>query len=1305
MMKNSKFVLLGLFVIIFFAAPNSCLSQTISGAALDADEQEAIKTASIKFLEAAIKLDWKALKEVSANRAADGKVFLPIEKERLENWHQRERFVVERPQFSRLTDRGSEASLRVIVQFRSGDVSQDSLLPYSFDFDFVKIGKEWKVSLFETSAVIFVRRFLSAQDAATEQSLIEEEAELLAMSKSSDVLSNAVNISEKEKFPQVRRLLDAIIKNSKEANIAAEVNWYLGDNFSRDEDYQNAILYFQKSGDFARQTGSNFWQAWSLTGLSESRVYLKQYSEAEQLFADAWNLFLKTSEKPENALSASHRIGNAFFNSKAFETALRIYKQAEEQAEKLKNWQWQARLLKDTGDCYFQTKNYAEAQSFFEKTLALVPATKTDSYSNSLLLEVYAALGQNYRKQRQFEAAAKMYTKACVTGYNAKSVTGVSFAYKNLAEFYVFQGDEIKAIQTYQKLFEILFDWRAGVELAESLEDVSRTIGFDLGRMRKADALLNEWINKGATVFTDKEISKLLLAKAGIAYMRGQWAQAEESLQRMIKLRGATADDRALASFLLLAVYASQGKMDEAVKQFEQVEFWSKQSQNQKDIMRMVALLKIPLLMAKYEDDEEEGVRILKELVSQNNDDDDALIAGINHIFLGIMYFSLLDEDGDEDEIDQNRDEFKKGIAELETSIKYFDKLDDEYKFLSMIPWLGKGMAYFMAKEYDQALSCIEKSKSLFSQAELAPMVVYLNLFEGFVYVSAKRWGEARSVLASSIDKLENSGSNVTGGVNGRLINSSFKYAIYQSMVRTLVELKEKEDALIYSERIKGRILLEFNAVRKNSESAPFPVKTNPKLTSAVVGGKFPQSAAGTKKFSWSKYEEFIPGIEIVIPSDEEDEESTVDAQEIQRPNLPVLSNAQIKNLLPDRETAFLEFFVDKEEIYLFVLAADEDKNNKEDEEAWRKNLEWQIFRIGNLSTIEYHVGVLQNFIKEKADGYEVFSRNIYDMLLKPAEGKLKGKSTLVIVPDDFLWSLPFQALQSRTNHFLLEDYTLYYAPSFSILAQMEEIKANRAQKSIAKTKKDILAIGNPIDEEQVLELKPSNTNPWGTIAGNGNQVTSYLLLSPLPGAAGEAKEISAIYGSSRVQLRIKPVETKQQFINEAGQYSLLHIATHGLLNGESPMDSALVFGQSKKNNAPKNEDDELLEENIYPAEDQLLRAREIMQMQLNANLVILSACDSGNGRVSEGEGLIGLSWAFAASGVPTIVSSQWAIHDKVTAIFMKDFHKQLKEAQEKNKKESGEIVAQALRRTALSMKDKYQHPYYWAAFITVGAQ
>jgi len=184
--------------------------------------------------------------------------------------------------------------------------------------------------------------------------------------------------------------------------------------------------------------------------------------------------------------------------------------------------------------------------------------------------------------------------------------------------------------------------------------------------------------------------------------------------------------------------------------------------------------------------------------------------------------------------------------------------------------------------------------------------------------------------------------------------------------------------------------------------------------------------------------------------------------------------------------------------------------------------------------------------------------------------------------------------------------------------------------------------------------------------------------LSPLPGNKPEVESAAAEMGGIT---RVGPEALESDFKKDAPQCGILHLAIHALTNDEEPLYSQLIF--SKEPNT---------------AEDGKLHVYELYNMRLNANLAVLSACNTGVGKVQRGEGIMSLSRAFKYAGCPNIVTSLWQANDQSTQKLMGGFFKNLKAGMGKD---------QALRRTRTefldSAPDEMTHPYYWGTFVLIG--
>lgn len=270
-----------------------------------------------------------------------------------------------------------------------------------------------------------------------------------------------------------------------------------------------------------------------------------------------------------------------------------------------------------------------------------------------------------------------------------------------------------------------------------------------------------------------------------------------------------------------------------------------------------------------------------------------------------------------------------------------------------------------------------------------------------------------------------------------------------------------------------------------------------------------------------------------------------------------------------------------------------------------------------------------------KSNGYTTEGHTLYKRLIAPLENNFVGKK-LIVVPHGPLHYLPFCALM-HGKRFMLDEYAIRLLPSASVMEFLKD-RSNRPD--------SLLAFGNPDLNDAALSL---------------------------PGAQREVQTIAKEMPGAVVLLRDKA--TKQMFRQHGAQYKYLHFATHGTFNPDKPLESGLFLAGNS------------------PAEG-LLTVDELYDIPLDADLVTLSACETGLGKVSNGDDVVGLNRGFLFAGASTIVSSLWEVDDKATALLMDDMYTKLKKTDKLD----------ALRGAQLKIKTKYKrHPYYWAAFQLTG--
>ncbi len=262
-------------------------------------------------------------------------------------------------------------------------------------------------------------------------------------------------------------------------------------------------------------------------------------------------------------------------------------------------------------------------------------------------------------------------------------------------------------------------------------------------------------------------------------------------------------------------------------------------------------------------------------------------------------------------------------------------------------------------------------------------------------------------------------------------------------------------------------------------------------------------------------------------------------------------------------------------------------------------------------------------------------ARALYAVLIAKARPYIHG-DRLLVVPHDVLHYLPFAALQSPVGRWLVEEYTVATLPSASVLKYLLG-KPEGASSGV-------LAVGNP-DLGPALNLRYAELEARSI--GDRNPTATVLI------------------GKQATERQVKAL---------GGQMGLLHFATHAELSATDPLASALLL-------VPE------------PPDDGRLEVREIFGLDLHARLVVLSACETGLGKLSTGDELVGLQRAFLYAGTPAVVTTLWKVDDQASYWLMRDFYKHL----------DTQGPAEALREAQRTIRQEFAHPFAWAAFGLTG--
>jgi CHAT domain-containing protein len=372
----------------------------------------------------------------------------------------------------------------------------------------------------------------------------------------------------------------------------------------------------------------------------------------------------------------------------------------------------------------------------------------------------------------------------------------------------------------------------------------------------------------------------------------------------------------------------------------------------------------------------------------------------------------------------------------------------------------------------------------------------------------------------------------------------------------------------------------------------------------------------------------------------------------------------QLRKIIPC-STSLIEYSLTDSVLYTFIFT-------RQSYTMLSQKIDSNFYQLINSYLKEYHQF---DFSKQDYSGFTEFcwkNKEIFDILIKPAANILKTDN-LIIVPDGILSFLPFETLidelpESLTNvsykdlKYLLLKYSISYAYSSTFYCQVIDQKAHK-------------------NSNRLLAFAPEY-GPNSTVDMRAPKVVTRQKyrrdLYPIPGVMDEVAAIKSILPSD-VYAGISATESN--FKKVSGNYDILHLAMHTVIDNENPMYSKLIFTQSEDS-----------------LNDGLLNTNEIFGLKLKAKMVVLSACSSGEGGFSKGEGVVSLARGFVYAGCPSLLMTLWEVEDKSSVLLMKYYYTGLIK---------GESKATSLKNAKLKFlkgaKAENSHPFFWSSFVLMG--
>jgi tetratricopeptide (TPR) repeat protein/CHAT domain-containing protein len=1027
-----------------------------------------------------------------------------------------------------------------------------------------------------------------------------------------------------------------------------------------------AIQTFEESLTLARASGDRSAISAALNNMGIVHADQGDYRRALELYQQSQELNRALDDRRSIAITLNN-IGNARREQADYDEALVCYRQSRELFEALGDADGSARILTNLGLVYQERGEYGKALEYHQESLKRLDQLG----ERPAVARAQGNLGNCYEGMGDYRAALAWHRKGLELSQTLGNQWGVAAALGNIAIVFSDQGDYPQALETFRQSLELkrAIGDRSGQ--AQTLNNIGNVLK-EQGDTSQALSYLEKALAMKQALGEKNAVAQALNNIALVHEQRGDYALALAYHLRSLTVAERLGDlqgrIRSLCNIGNISMH--QGNLAQAGERYGRALKLAEAAGNRK---WMAVLLNNLGLVHESRGEYAEALGFLqrsRELREAMGDRAGVALASNN---IGHTYLS--------------QRKYAAALQACRESLKLSQALGERPSVARS--WLNIGDITRRQGHAAEALAAYRQGLAL-AETVRSPAIAF-GCLSGIGDAERAR-GQPAAALAAyrrAVQINEEARSRVGGGEEEQERFFENKVAPYHGSVELLVAQHRAPEALAVAERARARVLLDV--LRRGpidiSRSMTRQEQEREKLLRAelVSLGTQIRRESGRPRPDTARLASLNARLQAARRDYEAFQTALYTAHpelKTQRGEMRPLLLREAAGLLPDARTALLEYVVTEKQRLLFVMTRAVAGSGRA--------IDLKVYPVPTgPEPLAEEVERFRLQLSRPDLVYEPLALRLYNRLLRPARRQLQGRTTWIIVPDGPLWELPFQALQPRRNHFLVEDAALSYVPSLTVLRELtarhREAGGRSTASAVERTSRPrtgavssptLLAIGNPA-------LGP-RTRKLVQLAQRGES------LVPLPAAEAEVRRLAQVYGRRESRVLVGAAAREEQVKAELGLCRRLHFATHGFLDSKNPMYSHILLSQGGGG-----------------SEDGLLEAWELLQLPLKADLVVLSACETARGRVSAGEGVIGLSWALFVAGCPRTVVSQWKVADASTARLMVAFHRHLQARGTRRDRGSPArmATAQALRQAALGLRRQRQtaHPYYWAPFVLVG--
>ena len=902
------------------------------------------------------------------------------------------------------------------------------------------------------------------------------------------------------------------------------------------------------------------------------------------------------------------------------------------------------------GACRYLLRQYDKSLEHFQQALKI--SRKIDDEAN--VATCLNNIGAIYKALGQHDKALERFQRALAIDRNLGKEAEVAVGLSNIGEVYRAWGQYGKALEHFQRALEISRKIGDEANVASCL-NVNGRVYFALGQYDKALERCQRALAIARKLGQEAEVAVGLNNMGAVYQAWGQYDKALEHFQRALAIDRKLGKETEVAVGLsnIGAVYRAWGQYDKALEHYQQALAIDRKLGNEANVdIDLSNIGAVYRAWGQYDKALEHYQRALA--IARKLGQEAEVAAGLNSI--GTVRLTL--------------GQYDKALEHFQLALAIYRRLGKEAEVAGRLNNIGQ--VYGSWGQHDKALEHYRQALAIArKRGQEANVAIFLNNIGGAHYALGEH-AEAASDFRRSIDIKEKLRLTATGSLRMDYIASQVH--TYKWLMLSCIRNNDPRSAFGASEMASAKYLAEKLG---SGDAGDRVVSASTDSCQSGLSGR--TAIVKFANIDWRGTIRLVVSSETVDGAVVESKEfisgiNLAHAKEV-KDTFIRLRGIRVKEEPSNDATGKQRTPLDFDKIvnyYRYLLASDDQANLRQ------RGIK-AVRRKGD---------------RDAAGRLDDISRKLYTFLFGDIEEYLKDKTELIILPDGILGFLPFETLIMPDGRLMGEKYDIRYAQSMTVQHMI-------GKRRHPKDRRQLLAMGGAVyeaktydrdmitSEAQLLALNKQaryDLTRSASMRGYYGKL-GYGAWENLPGTLAEANEVGKLMSGARALRGKNLTESNIKKMSASGnlaKYKVLHIATHGLVVPEMPELSAVVLSQG-----------------IESEEDGYLRASEIAQLDLKADFVCLSACETGLGKIYGGEGVVGLTQTFLVAGANGLCVSLWQVADESTKTFMVEMYRMVTR---KNKSYTQAIADTKRKFIAGDFGERYKDPYYWAPFVYYGA-